>query len=202
MKDILLKYTGGFQPSGQIEEDVKRLLLQHSDEFTYVHVKAVAKKSAELAKKFDGNLRNAEIAAWLHDVSAIIPNDERITVARALKIEVLPEEETLPMIIHQKLSSAIAEHIFGIDAPEILRAIGCHTTLKANASVTDKLVFVADKIAWDQPGKPPYLDDIQAAVNLSLDAAALVYLNFLWSKRNSLAVLHPWVVEARDDLMS
>ena len=82
----------------------------------------------------------------------------------------------------------------------ILSAIGCHTTLRKDATLLDKVVFVADKIAWDQPGTPPYLDAIQAALNDSIDRAAFVYLDYLWQMRDTLRVIHPWLREAYEQL--
>ena len=79
----------------------------------------------------------------------------------------------------------------------MLSATGCHTTLKADASGLDKVVFVADKIAWDQPGTPPWLDALTRALDVSLDAAALVYLDYLWERRAQLLVVHPWFIAAR-----
>ncbi|EJW16375.1 hydrolase (HAD superfamily) [Paenibacillus alvei DSM 29] len=64
------------------------------------------------------------------------------------------------MIIHQKLSKVMARDIFGITDNEVLDAVGCHTTLRANATQLDLVLFVADKIAWDQQGTPPYLKEL------------------------------------------
>jgi HD superfamily phosphohydrolase YqeK len=61
-------------------------------------------------------------------------------------------------------------------------------------------VFVADKIRWDQPGDPPYLEAILAAVERSLPAAAFCYLDYLWQRRETLLVVHPWLVEAHQQL--
>ena len=100
------------------------------------------------------------------------------------------------MIVHQKLSVEIAREIFGVADEKVLSAVGCHTTLKAKASILDKVVFVADKIAWDQEGKPPYLDPMLAALETSLDAGALAYLSYLWEQRDQLKVVHPWMKDA------
>jgi HD superfamily phosphohydrolase YqeK len=81
-------------------------------------------------------------------------------------------------------------------------AIGCHTTLKAEASWLDKIVFVADKLKWDQVGDPPYLAAKAAAAERSLDAAALCYFEHLWQRWTSLAVLHPWAIDAYRQLRS
>jgi HD superfamily phosphohydrolase YqeK len=114
---------------------------------------------------------------------------------------VLPEEETLPMIIHQKLSVVIARELFDVQDDAILSAIGCHTTLKAGANALDKVVFVADKLAWDQPGIAPFHADMWAALERSLDEVMMVYVRYLWERRDTLAVIHPWLREAYQDMM-
>ena len=59
------------------------------------------------------------------------------------------------------------------------------------------IVFVADKVAWDQSGTPPYLNELVHALDKSLDAAALSYVDYLWRRRGELRVIHPWLVDAR-----
>jgi HD superfamily phosphohydrolase YqeK len=108
----------------------------------------------------------------------------------------LPEELKAPMILHQKISVVICQEIFGIEDQDILSAVGCHTTLKKEASLLDKVVFLADKIAWDQTGQPPYQQQLLTALDFSLDAAIWVYLEYLWSQRENLVVIHPWFVDA------
>jgi HD superfamily phosphohydrolase YqeK len=113
---------------------------------------------------------------------------------------VLTAEEAAPMLLHQRLAALIARKMLGIvDAP-VLSAICCHTTLKANASRLDKVVFLADKLAWDQPGRPPYQSKLLAALDESLDRAAFCYLQHLWQHRETLQAVHPWFLEAYHEL--
>ena len=84
---------------------------------------------------------------------------------------------------------------------QVLSAVGCHTTLKAKPTLLDKVVFLADKIAWDQDGNPAYLSKIIEAMDKSLDTAVLEYLNYLWKRRSQLKVIHPWLVESREFLL-
>lgn len=156
----------------------------------------MAIEAANLAKKFNADCQKAETAGWLHDISAIIPNEHRIDVAREMSIEVLDEEEFFPLIIHQKLSAEIASCVFKIKDDEIISAIGCHTTLKKDATDIDKIVFIADKIQWDQSGKPPYLDGLLKQLNISLDHGVFHFLDYLWQQRDSLKVVHPWLKDA------
>lgn len=177
-----------------------RFLMERGYPKTAAHCQAVAAKAAQLARLFGADETQAHLAGLLHDISAVIPNDQRVATALAWGIEVLPEERAYPMIIHQKLSSRMAQHDFDVQDKAVLSAIGCHTTLKPGATLLDKVVFVADKIAWDQPGQPPYLQNLLAALDGSLDGAALCYLDFLWEQRATLRCVHPWFVAARQEM--
>jgi len=198
---MLKHYLGDFESTGNLVDDVPRYLARFGHQKTAEHCRAVAIKARELAQKYTGDELKAEKAAYLHDISAVIPNDKRIEFARSQAVEVLPEEIQRPMLIHQKLSAVLAKKAFGMTDQEILSAIGCHTTLKANPSRLDKIVFLADKIAWDQEGAPPYLNKVNGALETSLDRAVLEYLNYLWAQRSQLKVIHPWLVAAREHLL-
>ena len=190
----------GFRFTGDVARDAPAFLISHHAHATASHVEAVAMQAREVALKFGINADHAEIAGWLHDMSTIIPNEKRIEAARAWGVEVLPEEIQLPMIIHQKLSVVMARELFHMKDESILSAIGCHTTLKTGASDLDKVVFVAHKLAWDQPGVAPFHADMWEALERSLDELTLVYLQYLWDQRETLAVIHPWMREAYLDL--
>ena len=186
--------------SGNLRADMAAFLTVRGFPKTAGHCAAVAAEARRLASRFGEDPARAEAAGLLHDISAPIPEAERIATAEAWGLEVLAEELAYPMIIHQKLSAVIAREAFGVTDAGVLSAIGCHTTLKAGASRLDKIVFVADKIAWDQPGDPPYLADILVALERSLDAAAFCYLDSLVQRRATLRVAHPWMLAAWGEL--
>ena len=185
---------------GDIPHDVAAFLTYHGHAKTVGHSAQVAAEARRLAVQVGEDEAKAEVAGWLHDVSAVFPAAERIKAAQIFQVEILAEEEIFPMIIHQKLSVVLAHDLFGITDQAILSAVGCHTTLKANAARLDKVLFVADKIAWDQPGRPPYLAELLAGLAKSLDAAALAYIHYLWERRAMLKVVHPWLKEAHQQL--
>jgi predicted HD superfamily hydrolase involved in NAD metabolism len=182
--------------TGNIATDVHAFLVAHESAPTAIHCGSVAAEARRVALLYGVEPTQAETAGWLHDVSTIIPNAQRIEVARAWNVPVLPEEEQFPMIIHQKLSVVLAREVFGVHDAAVLSAIGCHTTLKRDASMLDKVVFVADKLAWDQPGTAPFHDAMHAALRISLDDTAGAYMTFLWERRATLRVVHPWLRDA------
>lgn len=193
-------FRKGFEPSGRTAEDVFAFLSLHGREKAAQHCAAVAAAAGEIAGCYDAPVNLAVQAGWLHDVSAVWRNDERLAVSEAVGLEILPEERAAPFILHQKLSVVLASEVFGVSDPAVLSAVGCHTTLKSGASLLDQVVFAADKLAWDQPGEAPYHSEMKAALVVSLTGACRVYLCYLWSQRASLAVLHPWTLAALKDL--
>ena len=101
------------------------------------------------------------------------------------------------MILHQKLSAALAAGVFGVHDAEVLDAVRYHTTLHPDAGRLAKVVFLADKIRWDQAGTPPYLAELARALDAgALEGACCVYLDYLWEHRSGLRVVHPWMAAA------
>lgn len=69
-----------FVPTGDWENDIKSFLVQYNHLFTYEHSVRVANEARKIAKRFQVNEEQAVIAGYLHDISAIFPNNERIAV--------------------------------------------------------------------------------------------------------------------------
>ena len=200
MKQLFHQLAASVQLTGDIGPDVTAFLLHHGCPETAEHCKNVAAEAKRLAAQFGADETLAQTAGWLHDVSNVIPNQQRVHTAQQLGLEVLPEETVAPMILHQKLSAVMAHQIFGVTDNTALNAIECHTTLKADASLLDKVVFLADKIEWDQQHTAPFLAGVLAALEKSLDQAVLHYLHYLWQQRDTIPVIHPWFVDAYEQL--
>jgi predicted HD superfamily hydrolase involved in NAD metabolism len=164
------------------------------------HSRRVSEEANRLARAFGASEKKAEIAGALHDISAVIPNNQRLSVARELNIDVLEEEAAFPMILHQKISKVMARDLFHVTDLEILNAIECHTTLRSHPSVLDLIVFIADKIEWDQEGIPPYVGELKKQLHSSLETGAYTYIHYLWNRKDELKVVHPWLAEAYSEL--
>ncbi len=94
----------------------------------------------------------------------------------------------------------MATEIFNISNEEILEAINCHTTLRSNASPLDMVLFIADKIEWDQKGAPLYINEVEKALNTSLELSAFKFIKYQMDNKENLKVMHPWLLEAYLDL--
>ena len=195
MHPLLIALINNFAFSGSLPVDVPDFLILHNRPQTAVHTRSVVELTRLLAARFGLAAAAGETAAWLHDISAVYPNERRLEVSKQLGLEVLPQEELVPLLLHQKISAVIARDVFGILDPAVLDAIECHTTLKPGSTTTEMLVFVADKMAWDQKGTPPYRQEMEAALSESLEAAAWVYQRYLWHSGKA-KVIHPWMQDS------
>ncbi|MGF9697891.1 bis(5'-nucleosyl)-tetraphosphatase (symmetrical) YqeK [Paenibacillus sp. MABNR03] len=202
MNPILKPYVMNVKLSNDLRKNIHSFFEAHHDQETLQHTLTVATEAKRVAGLFGADPQKAEQAGLLHDISNVVPVNEMLNLANGLLIEILDEENKNDRIIHQKLSRAMAKEIFNINDQEILNAIECHTTLKPQSSLLDKVLFISDKISWDLPGEHNYLEEIRDKVNeYQLNEGILIYLNQVWEQRNKLKLVHPWLIEARDELL-
>ncbi|WP_314067851.1 HD domain-containing protein [uncultured Vagococcus sp.] len=180
---------------GDLKQDVIELLDAYNQSAVAQHSIRVAEEAKGLCLQYGLPGEWGYTAGLLHDVSVIVPNEERVSLCQSLGMELFEEERKLPMILHQRLSKEMAETCFNIDNREIVEAIECHTTLRVEPSRLDLILFIADKIQWDQADKAPYLDGLLLALNVSLEKAALYYIEWMFAQ--GMPVKHPWVLEAK-----
>ena len=201
MHEILVELVREFYLSGNLPRDVHAFLDRRGYPQTIRHSQQDAEEAGRLAFRYGADPLKAARAGWLHDVSVVFLNNQKVEVARRLGLEMLPEEERNPVLLHQKISKVMAQEIFCVNDPDVLEAIGCHSTLKAGATLLDKVLFVADKLAWDQTGNPPYYPEMAEAIEKSIDKAALVYIRSLYERQDTLSFrLHPWLIAAYFEL--
>lgn len=180
-------------------ESIRNTYLSHNKANTLKHVEEVAETAAWLAEIYDLDVSKVRLAALLHDISAVMTPQEMYETAKSRNMEIDPAEEKYHFLLHQRISKIIARETFGIDDNEILNAVECHTTLKKNAGMYDKVIFLADKISWDQKDLPPYYDILKSKAAESLDEACYFFIKYQFDG-GLLLMPHQWLIEAYKDL--
>ena len=71
----------------------------------------VGEYAYQLGEKYLTSPEKVSIAGYLHDISAVYPNNQRISVAQKYGIELNETEMAFPMIIHQKFLSLLRKWI-------------------------------------------------------------------------------------------
>lgn len=177
------------------------LLLAHGMTHVWAHSQAVAGAIRAIAAQHHLDFPSCETAALCHDLGGIHPADEMLCMARANGWVIDPAEQAYPFLLHQRFSRLIAEKKLDIQDVHILDAIACHTTLRAHATMIDMALYIADKIAWDQPGIPPYRSEVEAALAQSLPLACLTHIEYCFA-HGTLLMPHQQLLEARQWLQN
>ncbi|MCI8694213.1 MAG: HD domain-containing protein [Lachnospiraceae bacterium] len=185
--------------SGDIRTDVKNILLINGKSKTYIHVANVADRNALISKTYDLDHDKCVIAGLLHDISAVIKPEDMLKYAYENRLEVCEAERKYPFLLHQRLSKICAVEYFNISDEEILSAIECHTTLKKCPSKYEMSLFIADKLAWDRGGIPPFYEEVNAALDISLEAACYKYMEYMVENDMILCPHDNWI-EAYEQL--
>ncbi|WP_152391878.1 bis(5'-nucleosyl)-tetraphosphatase (symmetrical) YqeK [Paenibacillus guangzhouensis] len=202
MNFVLLPFIEGLHFTGDLLQDITHFFQMNDDLRTLEHTLQVAAEAERIAKLYGVDSEKVIQAALLHDISNVIPISAMLDAAEGLELEILDDERKYNRSVHQKLSSCMARELFGVTDSEILAAIESHTTHQANASVVAKILFVSDKISWNLPGDHPHLVEMRRHVDAhDMDRAILVYLNQIWEQRHKLKLVHPWLIEAREELL-
>ena len=191
-----LPYINHIERSNNLENDVITLLKANNKPETAVHSINVSKTCIELAKKFNLDEKIARDLGLLHDISAFIRPVDMLGYAERGDWYIDESERKYNFILHQRISEIIAREYFGVTDERVLSAIACHSTLKANASAYDMMLFLADKISWDQLGEPPFLGVLENALETSLKYASLEYINYVIDN-NMILLPHKWLLEAK-----
>ena len=196
MNPALAPFVVQVPNTGRLMQDVDAAFAAYGKRITREHVPRVAKLARELALRFGADADNSELAALLHDIGGVVPRGEMVSLCRALGLSVRAEEEQVPMLLHARLSGVIAREVFGVDAPDVLQAIRFHTALHARPTPLDQVVFLADKIEWDQGGEPPYRAQLLAVLDAGLDAGTRFMLTWMYEHRADLLVVLPELRQA------
>lgn len=199
MADFLARLTADFALTGDLSVDAPAFLRHHDQAGVADHVERVAAQAGQIAAQVGADREAAVAAAWLHDISLVLPVVKILSAAEAANLDVLPEERLAPGLLHGKLSAILAEQFFHVTDPHVLAAMRCHTTLKAGSTLLDRVLFAADKLSWD-PDHAPYHDNMVAALAQSLDRAVWCFLDWGWHRREQMPVIHPWFREAHAEM--
>jgi predicted HD superfamily hydrolase involved in NAD metabolism len=171
---------------------------------TLAHCQAVASRARALAERFGVDVEGAVLAGSCHDLAAVVPHRQAVSVAEGLGLAPDPIERAVPILLHGAIGAAVLRCRLGVTDAEVLDAVRYHTTSRPGAGPLERVVFVADKIALD-PSSPvrDFVPAVEGAAERSLEEAALVYLEWVVTCGPRLGwTVHPRVQAAWAELSS
>lgn len=131
-------------------EKLRMAMKEVQDEARYEHTLGVAYTAACLAVLNGVDSRKAVRAGLLHDCAKCIDDAEQIALCEQYGIAISAFERRNPFLLHAKLGAFVAKKEYGEQDEDILNAIRNHTTGRADMSMLEKIIFVADYI---EPGR-------------------------------------------------
>ena len=140
------------------------------DPMRYEHSLSVSFTCMNLAMRYGYDIDKAELAGLMHDCGKRFADEIILKKCISHKIPVTDAEMKALPVLHAKYGAWLAENKYGIEDPEIISAIACHTTGKVDMSVLDKIVYIADYI---EPNRReiPGLSKIRQIVFQNIDQA-------------------------------
>ena len=109
------------------------------------HVQGCEEEAIRLAKRWGADADRAAEAAILHDCTKKDLLPEQLLLCE--KYGIIPDEveRVNGKLLHAKTGAAVAEQEFGMP-PEVVEAIRWHTTGKADMTLLEKVMYMADYI--------------------------------------------------------
>ena len=139
------------------------------------HVIGVEEEAVKLAKFWGADPELARHAAILHDCTKYWKLEEQLQLCKKYGIVLDDLERQAIKLLHAKTGACIARYVFG-EPDEVYEAIFWHTTGKADMSLLDKVLYMADYIepnrvfeGVDRLRKLAYVD-LDQAMLLGMDA--------------------------------
>ena len=134
------------------------------------HIRGTEEEAVRLARRWGGDEELARKAGILHDCTKYLNLEEQLQLCEKYGIVLDELEQKAVKLLHAKTGAAIARHVFGM--PEaICSAIFWHTTGKADMSLLEKILYMADYV---EPNRRfDEVEELRRLAYSDLDAAVL-----------------------------
>ena len=131
-------------------EEYIRLIKENLSAYRFHHSMCVADKARELAKKYGVDEEKAYVAGILHDITKEMPDDEQIRLIEENGHSLTDFEKGNHRIFHQMSGEAYVKNELNISDKDILSGIRYHTTGRANMTLFEMIIYLADFTSADR----------------------------------------------------
>ena len=160
------------------EKDLKKLALPDLRAVSYswiyarriAHIQGTEETAAQLARCYGADETQARRAAILHDITKYKSQAEQLQLADKYGMMLDEQTRSSKKLIHAKTGAAIAAADYGAE-PAVADAIAWHTTGRANMSLLEKIIYLADYIEPNRDFEG--VETVRALAGESLNAAVL-----------------------------
>ena len=155
--------------------ELEKVVVPLRKEKRVAHMFGCRQTAVELARLYGADETDAARAGLLHDITKALDGPLQLTLCRAYGTIRGDFSRKNPKTLHALTGSLVAERIFG-ENEAVVSAIRYHTTGRANMTLLEKIIYVADYVEpnRDFPGveklrKAAY-ENIDLALKLGLES--------------------------------
>ena len=149
-------------------EDLEKVVVSLLNPNRVAHVLGCRDTAVELAKHWGADVTDAARAGILHDITKAIDGPLQLTLCEAYGKILSDFSRKYPKTLHALTGSLVAERIFG-ENEEVVSAICHHTTGKADMTLLQKIIYVAD---YMEPCRNfPGVEDLRNLAYTDMDGA-------------------------------
>ena len=152
------------------------ILKERLTEKRFFHSLAVAKEALRLAEKYGGDTKKSFLAGLLHDICKDDEPNLQLQLLNEFGIMLGGVEKNARKLWHAIVGAAYIKERLNLNDSEIISAVRYHTTARANMTLLQKILYLADFTSEDRDY--PGVDDMRKAVDVSLEHAMFEALKF------------------------
>ena len=162
------------------------------------HVQGCEEEAVRLARHWGADTAHARRAAILHDCTKYLNLEEQLQLCERYGIELDDMERGAVKLLHAKTAAALAKHVFG-QPEEVCQAIYWHTTGKADMTLLEKILYIAD---YMEPSRNfEGVERLRDLAYADLDKAVLLGTEMTVEEMKGYGnPVHPNTLKARDFL--
>ena len=160
------------------------------------HVMGVEEEAVKLAKFWGADPELARHAAILHDCTKYLGLEDQLHLCEKYGIELDSLERQAVKLLHSKTGACIAKYVFG-EPDEVYQAIFWHTTAKADMTLLEKIIYIADYIEPNRDFEG--VEELRRLAYEDLDRALLLGVETtIQEMRDRRLPIHTNTLRARD----
>ena len=155
-------------------EELEKVVVSLLNPNRVAHVLGCRDTAVGLARHWGADETDAARAGILHDITKAIDGPLQLTLCDAYGKILSDFSRKYPKTLHALTGSLVAQRIFG-ENEKVVSAIEWHTTGKADMTLLEKIIYIADYI---EPNRTiPGVDELRDLAFTDLDAAMKLGLN-------------------------
>ena len=164
------------------------------------HSIEVAKSAKHLAEKYGYDAEKAYFTGLLHDITKEADAEETFSLSVKYSIFMSQFEKDNKKLWHAITGAGYIKNILDIKDEEIITAVRYHTTGRADMTLGEKILFVADFISSDRNYNG--VESMREKALISLESAMLEGLEFTITELiEKHSPVHPDTLNAYNDMI-